>query len=576
MEKHMTNKRWIYYPKKTENIQAAEALTRELSIPPVIARILVNRGIDTAQKASSYLSKGIGAVHHPFELKDAKKAALRIKQAIESGEKTVIYGDYDVDGITSTAIMYRFLREHGADVDYYIPNRSDEGYGINMLALQKIKSSGASLLITVDCGITAVGEVEFAKSLGLDVIITDHHTCKEELPRAYALVNPKQSDCTYPFKDLAGVGVAFKLILATALVLEEPARKYFDKYIETVAVGTVADVVSLTDENRIFVANGLRNIHNTKTPGLQALFGEAGISGKPVNTGTISFAVAPRINAAGRVGSANTAVELLVTDSAERAAEIAAALDGENKQRQKTENQILQEALEMIAQIKNPAEKHVLVLAKKDWHHGVIGIVASRIVDRFNKPTILISLKDNLGKGSGRSIKGFNLFDALTHCSDILLKYGGHDLAAGLGLNYSDIDEFDRKINEYAAEVLKTADTTPSITIDAELEANEITFALAEALSVFEPFGMGNPQPVFSITGATLLAERTMSDGKHCKLSVSKNGKAFNFIGFGMGALTEHFVIGNKIDIAFTAGINVFRDEQNLQLVIKAARASIH
>ncbi len=571
----MTNKRWDYYTKKSEDIQTARMLENTLAIPSVIARILVNRGINTEQKAVAYLGKGIGSVHHPFELKDAEKAANRIKEAIENGEKIVIYGDYDVDGITSTSIMYRFLKEQGAEADYYIPNRSDEGYGINMLALQKIKKGGASLLITVDCGITAVGEVEFAKSIGLDVIITDHHTCKEELPKAYALVNPKQQGCTYPFKDLAGVGVAFKLILATALVLGKTAREYFDKYIEIVAIGTVADVVSLTDENRIFVANGLKNIQYTKNPGLRALFKEAGILDKIVNAGTISFSVAPRINAAGRVGSANTAVELLVTDSYERAVQIASSLDDENKKRQKTENQILHEALQMIAQMENPREKNVFVLAKKDWHHGVIGIVASRIVDRFNKPTILISLKDNLGKGSGRSVKGFNLFDALTNCSDILLKYGGHELAAGLGLNYSDIDEFDKQINKYAAEVLKTADITPSITIDAELEANEINFDLAQAISVFEPFGMGNPQPVFAINGVTLLAERTLSDGKHCKLSVSKNGKTFSFIGFGMGSLTEHFVIGNKIDIAFTVGINVFRDEQNLQLIIKDARASI-
>lgn len=570
----MTNKRWDYIT-KADSRRLVNDISNKYRISPVIARILVNRGIESEEDIKSYLGKSISGVHHPFLLKDSQKAAERIKNAIASQEKIVIYGDYDVDGITATSILYKFLSEQGAKVDFYIPNRSDEGYGINMLALRKISVSGASLLITVDCGITAVGEVEFAKTLGLDVIITDHHTCKEDLPRAYALVNPKQPECTYPFKDLAGVGVSFKLILAIALTLGLNAREYFDKYIDIVAIGTVADVVSLTDENRIFVANGIKSIQNTQNPGLRALFQTAGITGKPITAGIISFSVAPRINAAGRVGSANTAVELLVTNSEERAHEIALALEDENRERQQTETEILKDALDMISNIEDADKKHVFVLAKKDWHHGVIGIVASRIVDRFYKPTILISLKDNIGKGSGRSIKGFNLFDALTHCQDILLKYGGHELAAGLGLNYSDIGEFDRQINQYAAEVIKPEDIVPCIRIDDEISPNDITLETAQALSVLEPFGMGNPQPVFSLCGAILVAARTLSDGKHCKLSVSKNGKTLNFIGFGMGSFTDHFVVGNKIDIAFTIGINIFRGEKNLQLIIKDARTSI-
>lgn len=570
----MTNKRWDYIT-KADSRRLVNDISNKYRISPVIARILVNRGIESEEDIKSYLGKSISGVHHPFLLKDSQKAAERIKNAIASQEKIVIYGDYDVDGITATSILYKFLSEQGAKVDFYIPNRSDEGYGINMLALRKISVSGASLLITVDCGITAVGEVEFAKTLGLDVIITDHHTCKEDLPRAYALVNPKQPECTYPFKDLAGVGVSFKLILAIALTLGLNAREYFDKYIDIVAIGTVADVVSLTDENRIFVANGIKSIQNTQNPGLRALFQTAGITGKPITAGIISFSVAPRINAAGRVGSANTAVELLVTNSEERAHEIALALEDENRERQQTETEILKDALDMISNIEDADKKHVFVLAKKDWHHGVIGIVASRIVDRFYKPTILISLKDNIGKGSGRSIKGFNLFDALTHCQDILLKYGGHELAAGLGLNYSDIGEFDRQINQYAAEVIKPEDIVPCIRIDDEISPNDITLETAQALSVLEPFGMGNPQPVFSLCGATLTSARTLSDGKHCKLSVSKNGKTLNFIGFGMGSFTDHFVVGNKIDIAFTIGINIFRGEKNLQLIIKDARTSI-
>lgn len=569
-----TNKRWDYLY-KTSNQSKISELAEKLRLPSAIACVLVNRGIETEEAAREFLGKSIAGVHHPYALKDAQKAAERIKLALENKEKIVIYGDYDVDGITSTAILYQFLSEQGADVDFYIPNRSDEGYGINMLALQKIKKEGASLLVTVDCGITAVGEVEFAKAIGLEVIITDHHTCKEEVPKAYALVNPKQPDCTYPFPDLAGVGVAFKLILAIVLTLGYSAREYFDKYIDIVAVGTVADVVSLTDENRIFVANGLKKLQNTQNEGLRALFQTAGIADKLINAGVISFTVAPRINAAGRVGSAQLAVELLVTKSKARAQEIAQILEEENHERQQTELEILKDALGMIADMEDAEKKKVFVLAKEDWHHGVIGIVASRIVDRFHKPTILISLKDNLGKGSGRSVKGFNLFDALTHCSDLLLKYGGHELAAGLGLNYSDIDAFDKAINAYAEEALKTVDLTPCISIDAELQATDLTLAAAQAVSILEPFGMGNPQPVFAISGVTLTAARTLSDGKHAKLTVTKNGRAFDFLGFGMGALADQFHMGCKIDIAFTMGINIFRGEKNLQLIIKDARMSV-
>ena len=570
----MSNKRWNYI-NKADDKPFANELCKKLDIHPIIATVLVNREIKSEESALLFLGKSMSSVRHPFELKDTQKAATRIKNAIEAKEKIVIYGDYDVDGITATAILYKFLSEQGADVSFYIPNRSDEGYGINMLALQQIKNSGASLLITVDCGITAVGEVEFAKTLGVDVIVTDHHTCKDELPKAYALINPKQPECTYKFKDLAGVGVAFKLVLALALEMGYSAREYFDKYIDLVAVGTIADVVSLTDENRVFVANGMKTIQNTKHIGLQALFETAGFGEKAISTGTISFAIAPRINAAGRVGSANLAVELLVTPSIERAREIALILEEENKLRQQTETEILKDALDMIENMENADEKKVFVLAKEDWHHGVIGIVASRIVDRFYKPTILISLKDNLGKGSGRSVKGFNLFNALNSCSDILLKYGGHELAAGLGLNYSDIDEFDKQINKYAADVLDGVELVPYISIDAELDTYDITIKAAQAISALEPFGMGNPQPVFSLCSCSPVLARTLTDGKHCKLVVSKNGKNFEFIGFGMGSLTEHFVVGDKLDIAFTMGINVYRGETNLQLLIKDARASV-
>lgn len=550
-------------------------LSRAIGVPPVIAAILLNRNISDDEGCKSFLTKGMKNVHHPYLLKDAKKAAERIRTAVETKENIVIYGDYDVDGITSTSILYLFLSSLGANVSYYIPNRSDEGYGINMIALSKIQKSGAKLLITVDCGITAVGEVELAKAMGLEVIITDHHTCKELVPDAYAVINPKQPDCDYPFKDLAGVGVAFKLILATALTMGLSAKEYFDKYIEIVAIGTIADVVSLTDENRVFVSIGMNALKNTENFGLNALFESAQILDKPINAGLISFMIAPRINAAGRVGSAKTAVELLVTDDKAKAREIATALEDENRSRQQTEQEILNEAFEMIEGDIDFKDKKVIVLAKENWHHGVIGVVASRLVDKYYRPTILISLKDGLGKGSGRSIKGFNLFNALNECSDLLLKFGGHELAAGLGLNCSDIEEFDKRINEYAKNTLADEDLVPYINIDAILDIGDLTVENAETLSMLEPFGMGNPQPVFAVMNVNLISQRTIGDGKHTRLMLSKNGRVIEAVGFNMANAISGFVVGSKLDIAFNMNTNIFKGEKHLQIILKDIRLSL-
>ncbi len=570
----MVNKRWIFLGRDAEPGTVLQ-IANEFGIPSMLATILLNRSIADSEKIRAYLNKSIGGVHHPFELKDAKKAAGRILEAIGKSEKIVIYGDYDVDGITSTAILYQFLCSVGADVSYYIPSRSDEGYGINILALQKLKKQGASLIITVDCGITATGEVTFAKSIGLDIIITDHHTCKEDIPQACAVVNPKQPDCGYPFKDLAGVGVTFKLILATALEAGKRAKDYFDKYIDMVAVGTIADVVPLTDENRIFVANGMKNIKFTENKGLRALLFTSGISDKPINAGIISFIIAPRINAAGRIGDASTAVELLSTDSNDRAMEIALSLEEENRKRQLTEQGILKEALEMVEGNSEFLKKKVLVLAREDWHHGVIGIVASRIVERYAKPAILISTTDGNGKGSGRSIKGFNLFEALSACSDLLMKYGGHELAAGLGLKTDDIAEFDKRINAYADAVVSEEDMQPSLRLDASVNIYDLTVENAEKIKILEPFGMGNPQPVFALLNARLIAVRTISEGRHCKLTLAQNGKYVEMIGFGMGELAGRFVVGDMVDAAFCMDINSYREGKYLQLILKDVRFSL-
>ncbi len=567
----MTQKRWNFL----KNPQEAQKLSEALHIPPVVASILANRSITDPDTAKQFLTKGKSGIHHPFLLKDAQTAAQRIKTAIDNKERVVIYGDYDVDGITSTAIVYKFLKSLGMDVSYYIPNRVDEGYGINILALQKLKKDGNTLMITVDCGITAVGEVEFAKTIGLDIIITDHHTCKEDTPRALAVINPKQHECTYPFKDLAGVGVAFKLILAVALELGLNASVYFDEFIDIVAIGTIADVVSLTGENRLFVSQGLNKLQKTDNIGIRALMSIAGLTEKPLNAGNISFAIAPRINAAGRVGSAMLAVELLVTKSQEKANEIAAQLEEENHQRQQTEQEILKEALEMIDAMEKPEEKKVFVLSKEDWHHGVIGIVASRITDKFYKPTILISLTDKLGKGSGRSVKGFNIFDALTHCSEHLLKFGGHELAAGLGLSADSIADFEKEINIYANQTMTETTLTPYINIDAVLHLSDLTLPNADMLSILEPFGMGNAQPIFAVMDTVLHSVRQIGNGKHCKLTVTKAGRQADFVGFNMAEVAESFKIGTNLDLAFTIDTNIYRGNKQLQLILKDVRQAV-
>ena len=420
----MIPKKWVYLNEKLKEADI-KLMMNGVHMPEFLAVALLNRRVGP-NNVEDFLKKSVGKIPHPYLLKDMDKAADRIDEALKKKEKIVVYGDYDVDGITSTAMLYDFLLSEGADVSYYIPSRQDEGYGINILALQKIRKSGASLMITVDCGITASGEVEFAKTLGLDIIITDHHMCHEKIPKAVAVINPKQQDDTYPFSELAGVGVCFKLVLAMAIKLGKKASDYFGKYVDICAIGTIADVVPLTDENRIIVSAGLKRLKETNRPGLRALLSMAGLAGKELTASSVSFGIAPRINAAGRVGQVEKGVELLLETNEARAVPIADYLNRENIARQQTEKQILEDVTAMILADSNFSKRKVIVLAKEEWHPGVIGIVASRLVEKYYKPTILISIENGVGKGSGRSIEGINLFDALGNISDILLKFGGH------------------------------------------------------------------------------------------------------------------------------------------------------
>ena len=449
----MVRKIWKF---RSEGItaQAISSAAEKNGIPQLLASILLNRGLAPSE-FKTFLSKSKQGILNPMTMLDMDKAVERIKTALQTGEKIVIYGDYDVDGITSTALLFGFLKSMGADIEYYIPDRKDEGYGINIMAVNKLIKEGVKLLITVDCGITAIGEIEFAKLQGMDVVVTDHHTCKERIPTAaVAVLNPKRGDDEYEFDALAGVGVAFKLVLALAMNMGLNTSEVFDKYVELAAIGTIADVVPLTSENRVIVEKGLALLQNPSRCGIKALLEVSGVADKKVTTATVAFALAPRINAAGRLSTATTAVELLLTENEVTAAEIARELDASNKERQQTELEIHQEAIAMIESDKDFEKKNVIVLAKEGWHNGVIGIVASRLVEHFHRPCILISLDNGKGKGSGRSVGNFNLFNALTACEPFLTNFGGHAVAAGLGINEDKLAEFDEAINKYAKDNL--------------------------------------------------------------------------------------------------------------------------
>ena len=547
----MIDKIWRYKDTKISD-EAAVKMSQDLKIPRIIAKVLLNRGINS-DDAMHFIKKSMQGVINPMLLTDMDKAVKRILRALQNNEQITVYGDYDVDGITSTAMVYEFLKEHGANVSYYIPARKDEGYGINIMAVNKLRKSGTKLLITVDCGITAIGEVEFARLQGMDVIITDHHTCKERLPEAAAaIINPKRPDSDYPFDALAGVGVAFKLILALTMALKESTNECFSKYVDIVAIGTIADVVSLTGENRIIVDRGLISLKNTQRPGLIAIKEVSGADQKPINATVVAFAIAPRLNAAGRLGTATTAVELLLTKDIDRAREIAAELDNENRERQETEQEIFAEALDMISKDANFDKKKVIVLAHEDWHGGVI------------------SHSNGIGKGSGRSIKGFNLFDALSYCEDCLTEFGGHSVAAGLNVNMSDLDRFITKINKYADGVLTPDLMVPSVDIDCKITPDEATLENARLISSLEPFGMGNEKPIFSLEGVTVSDIATIgNDNKHLRMRFMTSSGALNAIGFGFGPMAQRFKVSDCVDVAFTLDINNYNNKNYLQLVIK-------
>ncbi|MDO5311524.1 MAG: single-stranded-DNA-specific exonuclease RecJ, partial [Clostridia bacterium] len=524
-----------------------------------------NRGIREDNAIKNFLEKNQEGLHDPFLMRDMDKAVERIKAAKEAGEKITIYGDYDVDGITAIAILYKHLSGMGISVDYYVPDRMQEGYGVNRDALDKIKESGSSLIITVDTGITAVEECEYASSIGLDVIVTDHHECKEKIPQVYAAIDPKRKDCSYPFKSLAGVGVVFKLI--SALEGGDSTADLIEKYADLMCLGTVADISPLVDENRVIVTEGLKRFKHTKNVGLKALI-DVSVGDKTITTSTIGYIIAPRINASGRLGCASRSVELFLTDDEDKARSLAKSLCDENSLRQQTEQKMFREALEYLEEHPEVKNDKIIVIAHENWHHGIVGIVSSKITEKFYKPSILFAVDGDEAKGSGRSVSGFNLFGALENCSDMLEKFGGHELAAGLTIKADNIEDFRYRINEYSKD--KISETMiPTIMLDAAIKVPYINMDTVHDINRLQPFGVDNPTPAFAVRNIKIHKISVMSEGKHLRMTLLKEGKYLDAVGFGMGEYYHYLEEGDYIDVAFALDINDYKGFQNVQLILK-------
>lgn len=547
-------------------------LCRGLGISPLAARVLSARGIDTPEKAQSFLSTDVSGIASPDLLADMDRAVELIEDALARGDRIAVYGDYDVDGITATSIMVSYLRGRGGDCRYYIPDRINEGYGLNLCAVDMLYNDGCRLLITVDSGITAIEEIDHATELGMKVVITDHHECGERLPSAHAVVNPRRADSLHPFRELAGVGVAFKLICA--MEKGRSISSLLDEYADIVALGTIADVMPMVGENRIIVSRGLRQLKNTENVGLRALVQKLGLDSKPITANSVSFVLAPRINAAGRLGEAECTAKLMLTEDWDEACRLADHLCDLNRRRQEEENAIYCRIVDEIDRDPSLAAGKIMVLWGEDWHTGVIGIVSSRLTEKYGKPCVLISADGEKGKGSGRSIKGFNLYGALCSAADLLERYGGHELAVGLTVRRENLPELRKRLEEYAERCCLEEEIESSLEIDCAIEPEELSVEAVKGLSVLEPFGMGNQMPLFMMEDAVILEITPISHERHVKLLLEKDGQRVCGFVFGMGSRCCPFVVGDKVDLAFSAEINYFRGRESVQLVIKDIRWS--
>lgn len=552
------NKKWEFYGENSEEIID---IAKKHNISELLTKILVNRGITDDKEIDTFLNPTRNDFYDPYLMPDMDKAVERIIKAINNQEKVMIYGDYDVDGITSITVLKKFLEERGLKTGHYIPNRLEEGYGLNENAIRSIAEQKYTLMITVDCGISGIEEVELANQLGIETIITDHHEQSESLPNAYAIINAKRKDSQYPFRGLAGCGAVFKLIQAISLRLGLEEKEFL-KYLDIVCVGTISDIVPLVDENRVIAKLGLKLVAQTRNIGLRELILQSGY--KKIDSNTISFGVAPRINACGRMGYQEEALDLFLTNNIEEARKITTRLNSYNLERQTKEKDIFEQAIKELE--KEDIEKlNTIVLSGDNWHHGVIGIVASKLTEKFYKPTILICFEDNIGKGSGRSLPGFDLHEALVETSAYLEKYGGHEMAVGLSLKKEKYNDFKLAFEEIAKSK-NIQQIIPVIKIDTIITAKDVNKKTIQDLEMLEPFGEKNKNPIFVYKNLKIDSIRALSEGKHLKLTLKDDNLLINAIGFNLGYLSEEYLIGDKIDIAGNLEINKYgrrRDNPN-------------
>ncbi|MBN2356586.1 single-stranded-DNA-specific exonuclease RecJ [candidate division KSB1 bacterium] len=554
--------------------QEIAELAEKLRIPDIIAKMLLRRGIADLDIARRFFRPSLDQLYDPFIMQDMQKAVDRLRKAILSDQKIMIYGDYDVDGITSVSFLYLILRELGADVNYYIPDRQLEGYGLSEQGIETAKQRNIDLIISVDCGITGHAEIELAKNAGIDVIVCDHHEPGPTLPGADALLDPKRLDSSYPFRELAAVGVTYKFCQGLLMRMDIDLS-ILEHYLELVAIGTAADIVPLVDENRIFVKIGLDRLNESENLGIKALLEVASLSTREIGTGHIVFIIAPRINAVGRMGDAERAVKLLTTDDANEAREIAGILEMENRHRKNVDEETFRQALIQATEQYADQAIRSLILSQRGWHPGVIGIVASRVVERFYRPTILISIENGVGKGSARSIEGFDLYDALKSCEDLLVGYGGHKYAAGLSILEENIEAFKERFEAVANSRIIEEQLVPKLSIDAELHLDQIDAMFLKLLRMFAPFGPHNMRPVFVSRNLNVVGNPVIVGGNHLKCRVQQGRAVHEVIGFGMGDwLKEIQKKARGLDLAYVIEENEYMGRKNLQLRAKDIKFS--
>ena len=562
----MRRKKWLV---SKGNKDLAAQIAQELSVDPFAALLVTSRGFENIDEINDFFDADAPLSLSPLSIADMAKAAERINRAIDNFEMICVFGDYDADGVTATALLYSYLETRGANVIRYIPDRLREGYGLNIGAVEEIADRGVKLIVTVDTGVSAIDEAIRVKELGMELIVTDHHKVGDVLPDAYAVVDPHRADCPSTFKEMSGVGVAFKLVCA----LEgDDGDILIEEYGDLVALGTIGDVVTLTGENRVMVRRGIRLINDCPRPGINALMEAAGVGDKVFSASTAAFTVCPRINAAGRMGSANKALDLLLCDDDDTASLLADEINSMNVQRQKTETDIFSSAAAMLAGGSDISNDRIIVVDGEGWHQGVIGIVAARITEKYGRPCVVISRDGENAKGSCRSVEGFSIYDAIESVSDCLDHYGGHTLAAGLGLKSSRIEEFRRRINEYAADKEMPFALQK---IDCRLLPSSISLDMLSSMSMLEPFGAGNPQLCFGLFGVRIDEMSSVSDGKHIRMVVSKNGARTGVVFFGMPEKRFPFEKGDTVDLAVNLDRNVYNGETRVSVIVRGIRPAL-